>query len=88
MVTTTSFVPVVKLFALIVPVIEVPSTTETLVNETPPIVTVDPVIKFAPVIVTETFPVSPPLVGEIEETVGALAYATTTIPDPPVPPLP
>ncbi len=65
--------PVVKLFALIVPVIEVPETTETLARETPPIVTVDPAIKFVPVIVTDTFPAIAPLVGDIAVTVGALA---------------
>jgi hypothetical protein len=60
-------------------VILVPETTETLDSETPPIVTVEPAIKFVPVIVTEISPVtetSPaiaPLVGEIAVTVGALA---------------
>ena len=71
--TTTSFNPVVKLFALIVPVILVPETTETLVNETPPIVTVESEVKFAPLIVTETFPETAPVAGVIDETVGALA---------------
>ena len=51
----------------------VPETTETLAKETPPIVTVEPAIKFVPVIVTETSPAIAPLVGEIAETVGALA---------------
>ena len=87
-VTTTSFTPAVKEFALIVPVILVPETTELTVTETPPIVTVDPAIKFVPVIVTETSPAKAPDVGDIAETVGALAYATTTIPEPPVPPVP
>jgi hypothetical protein len=72
-VTTTSLTPAVKEFAVIVPVILVPETTETLVNETPPIVTVDPAIKFVPVIVTETSPAIAPNVGEIAETVEALA---------------
>ena len=71
-VTTTSLVPKVKLLALIVPVIDVPETTETLVRETPPIVTVAPLIKFVPVIVTEVFAFIKPELGEIDVTVGAL----------------
>jgi hypothetical protein len=66
----------------------VPDTTETLVRDTPPTVAVAPLMKLVPVIVKEILPVIVPLVGEIEVTVGALAYATITIPDPPDPPLP
>ena len=72
-VTTISLTPAVNELALIVPVILVPETTETLAKETPPIVTVEPAIKFVPVIVTETSPAIAPLVGEIAVTVGALA---------------
>ena len=72
-VITTSFNPVVKLLALIVPVIVVPETTETLVSDMPPIVRVESQVKLAPLIVTETFPETAPVAGEIDETVGALA---------------
>jgi hypothetical protein len=55
----------------VVAVICVPLTTTTLVAAAPPTVTVAPVAKFVPVIVTAVPPAVEPLFGETPLTVGA-----------------
>ena len=69
LVTTTSFAPTVP--AGVVAVIEVELTTVTLGAATPPSVTVAPVWKLAPLMVTPAPPAISPEVGLIEVTVGA-----------------
>jgi hypothetical protein len=65
----------------VVQVIEVEETTTTDVHELPPIVTVEPVIKLVPVIVTEVPPAVVPEVGEMLVTVGGPETGTTFTPD-------
>ena len=77
--TTTSFPPAVP--DGVVQVIEVEETTTTDVHELPPIVTVEPVIKLVPVIVTEVPPAVVPEVGEMLVTVGGPETGTTFTPD-------
>jgi hypothetical protein len=55
----------------VVAVIWVPLSTTTLVAAAPPTVTVAPVAKFVPVIVTAVPPAVDPLFGETAVTVGA-----------------
>lgn len=61
------------------PVVQVIDVAETTGFEhaTPPIVTVAPVTKFDPAIVTEVPPVDEPDVGEIDDTVGAATLGVT-----------
>ena len=73
--TTTSFPPAVP--DGVVQVIEVEETTTTDVHELPPMVTVAPVMKLVPVIVTEVPPAVVPEVGEILVTVGGPETGTT-----------
>jgi hypothetical protein len=73
--TTTSFPPAVP--DGVVQVIEVEETTTTDVHELPPMVTVAPVMKLVPVIVTEVPPAVEPEVGEILVTVGGPETGTT-----------
>jgi hypothetical protein len=73
--TTTSFPPAVP--DGVVQVIEVEETTTTDVHEIPPMVTVAPVMKLVPVIVTEVPPAVEPEVGEILVTVGGPETGTT-----------
>jgi hypothetical protein len=61
----------------VVQVIEVEETTTTDVHELPPMVTVAPVMKLVPVIVTEVPPAVEPEVGEILVTVGGPETGTT-----------
>jgi hypothetical protein len=61
----------------VVQVIEVEETTTTDVHELPPMVTVAPVMKLVPVIVTEVPPAVVPEVGEILVTVGGPETGTT-----------
>ena len=68
-VTTTLVTPAAC--APVVAVIEVGETTTTLVAKVPPMLTVAPVTKPVPVIVTLSPPTSRPLDGDIEEIVGA-----------------
>ncbi len=68
MVTTTSTAPAV--WAAVVAVMVVSLTTVTPVASVAPKVTVAPLTKFVPVIVTAVPPVSGPLVGSMEVTVG------------------
>jgi hypothetical protein len=77
--TTTSFPPAVP--DGVVQVIEVEETTTTDVHELPPMVTVAPVMKLVPVIVTEVPPAVEPEVGEILVTVGGPETGTTFTPD-------
>ena len=77
--TTTSFPGAVP--DGVVQVIEVEETTTTDVHELPPIVTVEPVIKLVPVIVTEVPPAVVPEVGEMLVTVGGPETGTTFTPD-------
>ena len=58
---------------------EVELTTLTLVAAVPPNVTVAPLKKPVPVIVTDVPPVVDPVFGEIEEIVGALLLATSKL---------
>ena len=73
MVTTTFTAPAA--WAGVVQVREVALPKDTPVAGVPPKVTVAPVTKFVPVIVTEVPPVVGPEVGLTEETVGAGALA-------------
>ena len=68
-VTTTSCAPAMP--AGVVAVIKVELTTVTFVAATPPIVTVAPDWKLAPLMVTPAPPTISPAVGLIEVTVGA-----------------
>ncbi len=68
-VTTTFLAPAVP--AGVVAVIEVALTTTILVADTPPMVTVAPLTKFVPVIVTLVPPAVGPEAGAIAVTVGA-----------------
>lgn len=68
-VTATDFAPAAP--TGVVQVIEVALTTVTPVAAAPPIVTVAPAAKFVPVMVTRVPPAVGPLLGEIEDTVGA-----------------
>ena len=68
-VTTTSFAPAAP--AGVTAVIDVSLTTTTLVAATPPTVTLDPPIKFVPVIVIAVPPVMSPTFGLTDEIVGA-----------------
>ena len=77
--TTTSFPPAVP--DGVVQVIEVEETTTTDVHELPPMVTVAPVMKLVPVIVTEVPPAVVPEVGEMLVTVGGPETGTTFTPD-------
>jgi len=69
LVTTTLTAPAAC--AAVLAVIEVLLTTTTFVAAVPPSVTVAPVRKPVPVIVTAVAPAAGPEVGEIEVTVGA-----------------
>jgi len=62
-----------------VAVIEVELATVTLVAAVPPMVTVAPLKKFVPVMVTDVPPLVLPEVGEIEVTVGALLLLTSKL---------
>jgi len=75
-VTTTFTAP--EAWAGVTAVIVVPLTTFMFVAAFPPMVTVAPETKFEPEIVTAVPPPVPPLLGEIDETLGA---------PPPPPPL-
>src|SRR5207302_1722733 len=79
LVTRTSIWPVV-IDAGDVTVIEVAETTLTLVPAGPPKLTVAPVMKFVPVIVTEVPPLAGPEVGLTDDTVGAFAVYVKTSP--------
>ena len=68
-VTATSFTPAAP--AGVTAVIDVSLTTTTLVAATPPIFTLDPPIKFVPVIVMAVPPVVSPTFGLTDEIVGA-----------------
>ena len=68
-VTATSFAPAAP--AGVTAVMDVSLTTTTLVAATPPTVTLDPPIKFVPVIVIAVPPVMSPTFGLTEEIVGA-----------------
>jgi hypothetical protein len=70
-VTTTFTVPTV--WAGVLAAMDVLLTTETFVAGVPPMLTVAPVKKPVPVIVTEVPPLVVPELGEIAVTVGALA---------------
>jgi hypothetical protein len=65
----------------VVHVIDVDETTTTLVQDAPPTLTVAPVKKFVPVIVTDVPPISDPEFLEILETDGAAASGTITTGD-------
>ena len=68
-VTTTLAAPVVR--CAVIAVIEVALTTLTLDGVTPPIVSVAPVTKFVPVMVTLVPPMLAPMAGVMFVTVGA-----------------
>ena len=72
MVTVTVTAPALP--AGVVAVIVVLFTTATFVAAVPPKVTVAPVAKFVPVIVTAVPPAVPPLLGDTLVTVGTTTY--------------
>lgn len=75
LVTTIFCAPAVP--AGVVHVIDVDETTTTLVQDAPPTLTVAPVKKFVPVIVTDVPPISDPEFPEMLETVGIAASGVT-----------
>ena len=78
-VTTTETAPTVP--AGVVTVIAVEPDTESDVPATPPKVTDDAPLKWAPEIVTTVPPVTGPTLGEIEEIVGELAAVRVIVID-------
>src|SRR4029079_10817033 len=73
-------------WAGVVAVIDVALATVTLVAAVPPTVTVAPVAKFVPVIVTFVTPAVDPVAGEIAVTVGGAAYVNPPVNVPLSPP--